>query len=207
MIRVLSGQLKGRKLITTADLSVRPTAEKLRAAFFNIVNSQILRGDLGDGDAAQIRFIDVFSGTGAMAIEAISRGFGEIYLIDQNLTLARQNLSQLGLSNRTEICLLEQDALRARNLVVPKSVAGAATRSTVAYFDPPYDRSLILPTLMAWMDGGYFAAGGMIGCETSAEEAEQLSLWLAGNIGDRYKIDNFETRRFGKSVLTLIKII
>lgn len=98
-LRVAGGELRGRRLAASPDRSLRPTTERVREAIFSIL-----------GDVSGTRVLDVFCGTGALAIEALSRGAAHATLVDSRPTLARRNIEELGLSERAEV--VRRDALR-----------------------------------------------------------------------------------------------
>ena len=97
----MGGELRGRRLVSppSRSASVRPTADRVREALFSI---------LGDA-AVGARVLDVFCGTGALAIEALSRGAARAMLVDRDPALARRNVAALELGDRAEV--LRSDAL------------------------------------------------------------------------------------------------
>ena len=111
-MRVVAGELKGRRLAAPPRRSaaVRPTADRVREALFAI---------LGEVGGASV--LDLFCGTGALGIEALSRGAGRATLVDTQVSLARRNVGELGLEPRTDV--VRSDALR----YLRRSRAGAST--------------------------------------------------------------------------------
>ncbi|MGH2993185.1 MAG: RsmD family RNA methyltransferase [Solirubrobacterales bacterium] len=91
-MRVVAGELGGRRLEAPKGAGVRPTADRVREALFSI---------LGEIDGARV--LDLYSGTGALAIEAVSRGAGSALLVDTDPAVARSNVEALGVSDRCEI--------------------------------------------------------------------------------------------------------
>jgi 16S rRNA (guanine966-N2)-methyltransferase len=100
-LRVVAGELKGRRLASPPRRSadVRPTSDRAREALFAIL-----------GDVSGARVLDLFAGTGALAIEALSRGAASAVLVDSDSRLARRNVEGLGLSDRCEF--VRSDAQR-----------------------------------------------------------------------------------------------
>ncbi|MDI9349195.1 MAG: RsmD family RNA methyltransferase [Candidatus Symbiobacter sp.] len=200
MIRVLAGQHKGRLLQTAADLSVRPTAEMVRAAVFNMIFSRVEggefgAGELGSGDLAKMRFLDVCCGTGAMGIEAASRGFGHIIWCDRDVSLTRANLTKLGLNDSGGFILHQGDAAKP-----PKIPPGfAAAPATVAFFDPPYDQGLLVPSLAAWLETDWLKKPFFLIAEASRREADMVMNWAVSQ-----NFTSCEQRRYGKAQLVLI---
>ena len=99
-MRVVAGELGGRRLISPPPgAAVRPTADRVREALFSIL-----------GDVSGAGVLDLFCGTGALAIEAVSRGASRAVLVDSDPGLARRNVDALGLADR---CAVEgEDAIR-----------------------------------------------------------------------------------------------
>lgn len=121
-MRVIAGDLKGRRLAAPRGWKVRPTSDRVREAIFSAL-----------GDVAGARVLDLYCGTGALAIEALSRGAERAVLVDRNVRPARGNVERLGLGERTE--LIRSD--------VPRWLAGhaaeaAAPRFDVVFVDAPY---------------------------------------------------------------------
>ena len=197
MIRVLAGQYKGQKLLTPEGLGVRPTSERLRAAFFNIINSRAASRQFAEDDFAHMRFFDVFCGTGAMGIEAASRGFEQIIWVDRDVSMTRANLTKIGITPSASFMLHQGDATRPPPL--PPNLPPVSTN--IAYFDPPYDQGLLLPSLKAWCASEWFAGMGLMGAEASKREAQTMCDWAgeAQNIGLRL----LEPRQYGRAHLIL----
>ena len=136
-MRVIAGTLKGRKLQAPPpeDLRVRPTADRAREALFSILE----RWPKG-------AFVDLFAGTGAVALEALSRGFGPVACVEQEPVALRCLAANL---RGSEIQVLKQDALR----LGPKAFAHQA----VIFGDPPYDQAVraferLAPALRSWVN-------------------------------------------------------
>ena len=118
-MRVVAGELKGRRLATPPRRSgaVRPTADRVREALFAML-----------GEVRGARVLDLFCGTGALGIEALSRGAAEVALIDTNVSLARRNVRELGLEERAR--LVRGDALRF--------LRRSRDEFDLIFCDPPY---------------------------------------------------------------------
>lgn len=160
-MRVTSGRLRGRPLAAPIGLAVRPTSDKLRQAMFNILeHGELIPGFGLDG----ARVIDLFAGTGALAIEALSRGARTALLIDNNATsraLIRRNVEALGLTGATKIWRRDATNLGAM---------GPGEAFNLAFLDPPYRKELIVPALVALRDGGWLKSGAVVVTETAADE-------------------------------------
>jgi 16S rRNA (guanine966-N2)-methyltransferase len=122
VIRIIAGEFKGRRLKTPATIKVRPTADRVREAWFSIVQRS-LRG---------ARVLDLYAGTGALGLEALSRGAATADFVElhrQALATLRANIKLLGVAERTLIH--KQDALTFAQQLHPGQY-------DVAFADPPY---------------------------------------------------------------------
>jgi 16S rRNA (guanine966-N2)-methyltransferase len=159
-MRITAGRFKGRNLIAPDDLSVRPTSDKVRQAIFNILEHNDFGREFRLEDA---RVIDLFAGTGALGIEALSRGARFALLIDDDAVsraVIRRNVEALGLTGTTKIWRRD-----ATNL-------GRASGEAfdLAFLDPPYRRDLIAPSLRALRIGQWLQPSAVIVVETAADE-------------------------------------
>ena len=121
-MRVIAGELKGRRLVAPRGWKVRPTSDRVREAIFSA---------LGEIDGARV--LDLYCGTGALAIEALSRGASGAVLVDRDTRPALGNIERLGLSGRAE--LIRGD--------IPRWLAGRAgepeaPRFDLIFVDAPY---------------------------------------------------------------------
>ncbi len=124
-LRITAGEFRGRTIHTVPGPAVRPSPAMLREALFNIIGPRI----------AGSRFLDLCAGSGAVAIEALSRGAAHATLVDNHpaaLAVIRRNLEALGALERAAI--LRRDAIRA-----PDDLARRGERFDFAFLDPPYD--------------------------------------------------------------------
>lgn len=158
-MRIVGGKLKGRVLAGPSSAAIRPTSDRLRETLFNILVHGY--GDPIEGACV----LDLFAGTGAMAIEALSRGALHALLVDQSadaLAVIRANLASLGLSDRAQV--LRRDATL---LGAPPS----RQPFDVAFLDPPYGKGLVQPSLEALRDGHWLATEALVVVEevTGAE--------------------------------------
>ena len=164
-MRIVAGELRGRPIRTPGGADVRPTSDRARQAIFNILE----HAPWSEGLEAR-RVIDVFAGSGAMGLEALSRGAGFCLFVDlaePSLAAVRANVAAFGLEARAR--LLRQDATRMARR--PE----ADTPFDIAFLDPPYRKDLAGPALMALRNGGWVAAGALAVLEQgSGETALQL---------------------------------
>ncbi len=160
-MRIVGGRLKGRTLVAPQGKEMRPTADRVRESVFNILAHGV---DDFDFDGATV--IDVFAGTGALGLEAMSRGCGHGVFIDDDagaLAFVRKNAGPLGLGR--DVTLLKLDASR----MAPPPRA-AKTPAGLAFLDPPYERGLMQPALLGLRDKGWLAQGAVVVCEVAAKE-------------------------------------
>lgn len=124
-MRIISGKFRGRRLKGPKGTELRPTGDRLRETLFDI---------LGPGIEGAV-VLDAFAGTGAVGLEALSRGAREVVFIESNAEAARlirQNLAICGIS--TGYRLVNQDAFSALRLLGRKDFS-----ADIAFFDPPYE--------------------------------------------------------------------
>jgi 16S rRNA (guanine966-N2)-methyltransferase len=160
-MRVTAGLYGGRTLATPHDNRVRPTADKVRQAIYNI----LLHNDLGLS-LEGARVADLFAGTGAMGIEALSRGASFCLFVDdsaESRALVRQNVEALALTGVSKIW--RRDATKLGPMA-----AGAGGPFHLAILDPPYHKGLIEPALAALREGGWLTAWAVVVVETADDE-------------------------------------
>ncbi len=155
-MRIVAGRLKGRTLATPKTGAIRPTADRLREAVFNsIVHAH------GDPLAGG-RVLDLFAGTGALAIEALSRGAVFAALVDDGAEargLMRENIQALGLAAIAKV--LRRDATKLG------AVAPFAPFDVV-FCDPPYGKGLAEAAIGSALAGGWLAGEALVVVEESA---------------------------------------
>jgi 16S rRNA (guanine966-N2)-methyltransferase len=159
-LRIVAGELKGHRLVTPPRRSaaVRPTSDRVREAVFSI---------LGDIEGAAV--LDLYCGTGALGIEAVSRGAAGATLVDTNTALARRNVTELGLRDRCEVVRSDARAYLRR------------TRRAfdLIFCDPPYRLADRLEGELDSLAPGRLAEGGRLIVESSTRRPLQLGLPLA----------------------------
>lgn len=160
-MRIVAGRHKGRPIAAPADRDIRPTSDRVREAVFNILEHR----DWGSGGVSVIanaRVLDAFSGTGALGLEALSRGAAHATFMDKNraaLDLCRQNLDTLG--ERKSADVLQGDCLKP---------ARPAAGCGLVFLDPPYNKALAGPALDALRDAGWIGPGTICVVETGSKE-------------------------------------
>jgi 16S rRNA (guanine966-N2)-methyltransferase len=155
-MRIVGGRLRGRVLHAPDSRAIRPTSERLRESIFDILVHR-------HGAVEGARVVDLFAGSGALAIEALSRGADFALFVDNGAearALLRANVEALALGGVTRIW--RADATR-----LGKAPAGAPF--TLAFLDPPYDKGLAEPALAALVAGGWLAPGALVVVEEGAK--------------------------------------
>jgi 16S rRNA (guanine966-N2)-methyltransferase len=142
-MRIIGGRLKGRVLSAPSSRAIRPTSERLRESIFDILEHRF------PGQIEGARVVDLFAGTGALAIEALSRGAHFALFVDNGAearALLRANVEALALGGVTRIW-------RADATKLGSAPAGGAF--ALAFLDPPYGQGLGGSALASLVDGGW----------------------------------------------------
>jgi|UniRef100_A0A7V6A2N2 16S rRNA (guanine966-N2)-methyltransferase len=175
-MRIIAGEFKGRRLAAVRG-RVRPTSDKVREAIFSILGPQVL----------EARVLDLFAGTGALSLEALSRGARDAVLVEEHpaaLRVLRENLATLELHERVMVLALPVSA-------AIRKLAGQARQFSLIFLDPPYGRGLALSTLAALPDSGLLRPEARVVAECHHREAlpEQmgrLTLLQSRRYGDTH---------------------
>jgi 16S rRNA (guanine966-N2)-methyltransferase len=157
-MRIVGGRHRGRALVAPPGSDVRPTSDRAREALFNILSHGAFNAPFRDAVV-----LDAFAGTGALGLEALSRGAAEAYFLETDrraLDALRRNVEGLGETARAHI--LAGDATRPRP---------ALRAAAVAFLDPPYGSGLAGPALTALAAAGWLAPEAITTVEVAAKEA------------------------------------
>jgi len=169
-VRITGGRFGGRVLAGPSDDCVRPTSDRVRQAVFNILE----HNDFGRGFSLEgARVIDLFAGTGAMGLEALSRASRYCLFVDvssQSRALVRQNVETLALTGITKVWRRDATALG------PLS-ANSGGPFDLAFLDPPYRCDLLAPTLRSLRAGSWLSANAVIVAEHAIDERLPLLDW------------------------------
>ncbi len=156
-MRVVGGRLRGRPLAAPQGGDTRPTSDRVREAVFNILTHSIPEFSL-EG----CRVLDLFAGSGALGIEAISRGAEFCVFVEDGAEARgaiRENVEALGLGGVTKIFRRDATAL---------GPAGKHDRFDLVFADPPYGKGLAEKSLASAVDGGWVGAHALVVVEESA---------------------------------------
>ena len=161
-MRIVGGRHKGRPLAAPAGRNTRPTSDRAREAMFNVLEHGVPGHGLADAHV-----IDVFAGTGALGLEALSRGARHATFVETNrgaLKTLAANIETLGEQARATVL-----SIKATNL--PPSQSGPAS---YVFLDAPYEKGLSAPALETLKDTGWLAPGAVILVEIAARETLPL---------------------------------
>ena len=185
-MRIVGGRLRGLKLSAVgkrrAGSQLRPTADRVRESLFNL----LLGGRFGD-PVAGARVLDLFAGTGALGLEALSRGATFATFVENGRTasrILRENVARAGVEEETR--LVRGDATRL--------VPAAGEPATLVFLDPPFRRELGGPALVAARSGGWIADGALIAWEEADEVTPPPGIAV------------LDFRRYGGTCLTLCRM-
>jgi len=185
-LRIIGGRHRNRSLTPLPDRSVRPTTDRTREAMFNILAHRPW-GEDGSSVLDGAVVLDAFLGSGALALEALSRGAERATGFDissKALAVARKNAAAIGETNR--LTVHRADALRPPPTGQP---------ATLVFLDPPYDRDMIADALVALTESGWIGKGTHIVVEESDEDAPRR---LQG-------FDHLCERTYGRSRLSFLR--
>lgn len=159
-MRIIAGKHRGRRIEAPKGKDVRPTSSRTREAIFNIIS----HGEFSGEDSPLMRgaVLDLYCGTGAFGLEALSRGAGSVTFVDRNaevLAIARQNAERFGEHETTRF-------LRSDSSALPP----ATSRYALVFLDPPYHSGLVAPTLKSLVMGGWLEENAVVIVEQQEKE-------------------------------------
>ena len=187
-MRVIGGKFKGLKLMPPNDLGIRPTSDRLKEALFSILESKKYNININNSSV-----IDICSGTGALGIEAFSRGANKIYFIDQetkSIQIIQKNISKLKINNEDKIFI---KVIKDKSTKALKKINHVFD---IVLIDPPYKTKIIEETLQDLKNYNLIKTHSYIFAESSNAE-----------IFDFNGFELLDTKKYGKSKLTILKLI
>ncbi len=155
-MRIVGGRLRGRALLAPKSQAIRPTADRLRESLFNILTHAY--GDPAEG----ARVLDLFAGTGALGLEALSRGAAFVLFVDDGAearALLRGNVEALGAGGTSKVYRRDATQLGPAHPMEPFALA---------FLDPPYGKGLAEQALASAREGGWLAPDALIVVEEAA---------------------------------------
>jgi len=150
-LRIVSGSARGTKLVCPEGLSVRPTHDRVKEALFSMLNTKPVGAHV----------LDLFAGSGALGLEALSRGAEHAVFVDvaaSSLSAARANAEKAHLSNRASF--FQTDYVHF--------LENTEDRFDIIFMDPPYFEGFLLPALQIIAERKLLREDGLIYCETDA---------------------------------------
>jgi 16S rRNA (guanine966-N2)-methyltransferase len=159
-VRIVAGRFRGRRLVAPRGQAVRPTADRTREALFDLLAGGRLSG--GADPVMGARVLDAFAGTGALGLEALSRGAEHATFLENDraaLAALHRNIQAFGVEAEASV--------RSVDVLNPPS---AAAPCTLVLMDPPYGQSLAAPALAALARAGWIADRALCLVELAARE-------------------------------------
>lgn len=185
-MRIVAGRHRGRRIEAPEGLEVRPTADRTREALFNIIEHGQRRPD-GSSPLVGARVLDAFAGSGALGLEALSRGAVHATFMDNSAVaraVLRRNATALGEDGHVTIS--PADATK------PPAATGPCD---VVLLDPPYGSGLGAAALTALAEQGWIAPGALCSVETGARE----------ELAPPPEFETVDERRYGKAKISLLR--
>ena len=187
-MRIISGKFRGLKLQPPVDSNTRPTSDRLKEALFSILESHKYNLNMSTS-----KILDICSGTGALGIEAISRGAKLVYFIEKDpkaTDVIEKNISKLKINNQNEIYikLLKEDAIKALRKI--------NAIFNIVFIDPPYNTSIIEECLIDLKELNLINNDSYIFVESSKKDSFEF-----------HGYEVFDTKSYGKSKLTILRLI
>lgn len=182
-MRIVAGRFKGRPLTSPQGAATRPTSDRARAAVFNMLEHSPWRRPL-----AGARVIDLFAGTGALGLEALSRGAALAVFVETApaaVAALRANIAALGAPDAARV--LARDAVRLG--------ANAEADFDLAFLDPPYRKGLVEQALTGLLVGGWLAPDAIVVAEQGSDEPALTP--------DGFEL--LDNRRYGAARVTILR--
>ena len=179
-MRIVAGRFKGRVLVTPSGMATRPTSDRLRETLFNVLAHAY------DDRISDARVLDLFAGSGALGLEALSRGAVFAQFVEEAPTARgaiKDNIDALGVAGITKV--YRRDATHLGPLPPDEAFS-------LVFCDPPYDKGLAARALESALKGGWLARGALIIVEEKTGAADILP----------EGIKHLETRNYGETSLT-----
>jgi 16S rRNA (guanine966-N2)-methyltransferase len=188
-MRIVAGKHRGRRIAAPEGHDVRPTSDRAREALFNILEHGRFTAD-GTSPLIGARVLDVFAGSGALGLEALSRGAAHLTCIENSATArSAMRANAKALSETARVTVVQADATK------PAPPAGPPCQ--LVLMDPPYRSGLAAPALAALAERGWLADGAICVAEISAAEAMEAPPGFAP----------LDERRYGKAKLVFLRYV
>ena len=175
-MRIISGRAKGTNLYTLKGNNTRPTSDRAKEAVFNIIGSDII----------DCKFLDLFAGSGAVGLEAASRGAKKVILADKSkdaINIIKRNVEKTHLEEKTQIYNLDY------NKVVKTKIK---EKQDYIFLDPPYESNLLYESISAILENNILEKDGIIIAETDKVEEVKKQI-------EKLSINIVDIRKYGRN--------
>lgn len=182
-MRIISGTARGTKLFTLEGETTRPTLDRVKESMFNIIQNEVQNSI----------FIDLFSGSGAIGLEAASRGAKRVILCDkskQAINIISKNIEKTHLKEKVELYNLDYELLLKTKI---------KEQADIIYIDPPYKSDFAINAVNIILENGLVSEHSTIIIETDEEEKILREL-------EKIEIKITDKRKYGRAILIFLKI-
>ena len=182
-MRIISGTARGTKLFTLEGETTRPTLDRVKESMFNIIQNEVQNSI----------FIDLFSGSGAIGLEAASRGAKRVILCDkskQAINIINKNIEKTHLKEKVELYNLDYELLLKAKI---------KEQADIIYIDPPYKSDFAINAVNIILENGLVSEHSTIIIETDEEEKILREL-------EKIEIKITDKRKYGRAILIFLKI-
>lgn len=182
-MRIISGTARGTKLFTLEGETTRPTLDRVKESMFNIIQNKVQNSI----------FIDLFSGSGAIGLEAASRGAKRVILCDkskQAINIINKNIEKTHLKEKVELYNLDYELLLKTKI---------KEQADIIYIDPPYKSDFAINAVNIILENGLVSEHSTIIIETDEEEKILREL-------EKIEIKITDKRKYGRAILIFLKI-
>jgi len=185
-MRIVGGKWRGRRIETPKDRTIRPSSDRVREALFNILDHRRLRED-GESALLDARVLDAFAGTGALGLEALSRGARHVTFMDNGIDALRviqRNIAALDAAAET-------DVVQTDCTTPPPTKRGCS----LVFLDPPYGADQAAPALAALARRGWIARGAVCCVELDARD----------DFACPGRFELLDERRYGRTRIVILR--
>ena len=180
-MRIVSGKARGTKLMSLDGMETRPTTDRVKESIFNIINSDIYDSEV----------LDLFSGSGALGIEAASRGAKKVVLVENNIKcrdVINKNVEKSKLTDIIDIVIGDAEVFIVKS-------AGKA-KFDLIFMDPPYKKNIVEPILKKIVESNILSDDGIIVVEHSREDN------IPENVGNLFAYKN---KKYGITCVSIYR--
>ena len=183
-MRIISGKAKGTNLYTLKGNNTRPTSDRAKEALFNIVGADII----------DCNFLDLFSGSGAIGLEAASRGAKKVILVDKSrdaIDIIKRNIKKTHLEEKTQIYNLDY------NKVLKTKIK---EKQDYIFLDPPYESNLLYESISVILENNILEKDGTIIAET--DKVEEIKKQV-----EKLSVNIIDIRKYGRNQFLFLRVV